>query len=173
LNQALNEASPVSIKASLGEVFFILSICTFLVFFVLLVLIRERQQILNQSYANIEKNGDKVFSVLKDHFIKYQKNKRQDVYTYNIPDETGNMLEVSEAVDKNTHLRLRVGDTVECYRQVIKLAGKKIVISRIKGNLEPPTNYIYLYNFSLVGIGFSGILFFLSIFYFMKEKVFY
>lgn len=140
-----------------------------LVFLVLFFVVRHREEVLSESYKKIEARGDRVFSTLKEHFVKYRKSESQNVYTYNIPDETGEILEISESVDPGTHNRLRVGDTVECYRQIIQLSGKRVVISRIKGNTEPPTNYKYLHGFSLFGMGFSGFLLLLALIHFIFD----
>jgi hypothetical protein len=164
------EKVPSPPDTPMGKVLFVLGISIFLVFLVLFIVVQHRTKVLNEAFSQMEDKGDKVFSVLKEHFVKYQKSKRQDIYTYNIPDETGAILEVSEAVDSNTHNRLRVGDTVECYRRVIQVSGKRTVISRIKGNIEAHTNYIYLQNMSVFGMSFSGILLFLSFILFILGK---
>lgn len=131
----------------------------------LFLVVSTRDISLQNSFLNLEKEGVKTFSILKEHHIKYKNGQRQDIYTYEIPDETGEMHEISEAVDSKTQNRLRVGDTVICIRKIVQLSGKKIVISRIEGNTASPPNYTFLKNFSLIGIGFAIILLINSFFF--------
>ncbi|MCB1178286.1 MAG: hypothetical protein KDK36_11945 [Leptospiraceae bacterium] len=139
----------------------------FSAFLILIIVVIHRDSVLKFEYSQIEKEGQTTFSVLKEHHIKYKNGKRQDIYTYEIPDEVGEMHEVSESVDANTHNRLRVGDTVVCLRKIITLSRKKLVISRIKGNTEPPMDYTFLKNYAFFGLGFS-IMLIVNSFFFWK-----
>lgn len=149
----------------LYKVFFVIGVLCFLSFMFLFHLVRHRNEVYQKELKSLNKEGNSTFSILKEHFVKYKNQTRYDIFTYNIPDETGHIVEVSEIVDPDTRKLLRVGDTVECYRKAFWLDGKRIIISRIKKNKSIFHEFEFMLKFSKFGIYFSLALCVLSLVY--------
>lgn len=149
-------------KTPVYKVFFVISLLCLFIFSILLSLVQHRKEIYKRELKSLVTQGATTFSVLKEHFVKYKNQTRYDIFTYNIPDETGQILEVSEIVDSETQKLLRVGDTVECYRKAFWLEGRRVVLSRIKKNKAPFYEFEFMLEFSRLGIYFSLLLFIFS-----------
>lgn len=137
------------------KIFLLIALLCFLIFSALFYLVRHRNEIYQRELNSLVKEGKPTFSILKEHFVKYKNQTRYDIFIYHIPDETGQILEVSEIVDSETRKLLRVGDTVECYRKAFWLEGRRVVLSRIKKNKAPFHEFEFMLKFSKWGIFFS------------------
>lgn len=158
-------------KTSLYKIFFIIAFLSFLTFKLLFDLIQHRKEIYERETKALPMQGVTTFSILKDHFVKYKNNTRYDIFTYNIPDETGEIFEVSEIVDVETRKLLRVGDTVECFRKAFWLEGRRVVISRIKKNRIEIHEFEFMLSFARFGIYFSLGISVLALVFYLKEKL--
>lgn len=119
-------------------------------------MVRYKNKSLINNYRRLETEGRTTFSVLVDqNSIKTGKQKRF-VYTYLVPDKSGNMNEVVEVVDKETNKRLRVGDTVLTKSMTTALFGRNIIVSKIVGNSAKKIKENFLHKLSVFGIFYSG-----------------
>ncbi|PJZ70723.1 hypothetical protein CH373_07290 [Leptospira perolatii] len=127
-----------------------------LVFFVPLYLVVRGENVHQaELYKSLTGPGKKEFGVLTEKTNLEKLGRTVHLYTYLVSDEFGKKHEVTEEVDEQTHLRLRVGDTVNVRCKTWTSLGKRRLIARILGNKAPTPNFHFMEILFLNGIAYS------------------
>lgn len=130
----------------------------FLFFSILYALVFFENNILINNYHILANSQNIKFGNLTEYHRLNKASSSHHIYTYKVPDNNGELHEISEDVDFNTNIRLRVGDTISVKSGQFVLFGKNVTLSRITGNKAPPADYSFILAFALAGVVFAILL---------------
>ena len=151
------------------KIFFVVGFSILTIFFCFFILVKNRNQELQEIHKKIDLEGIPAFSTVTEYH-SVQKNDKSHIYTYLLTDKQGKLHEINEYVDEKTHLKLRVGNTIETKYLIKKYFNREVVFSRIVGNKQKIRDLNLLDILSKLGLGFGLILLSVSfVFYLIKR----
>lgn len=151
------------------KIFFVVGLSILAIFFCFFILVKNRNQELQEIHRKIDSEGIPAFSTITEYHL-VQKNDKSHVYTYLLTDKQGKLHEISEYVDEKTHLKLRVGNTIETKYLIKKYFNREVIFSRIVGNKQKIRDLSLLDILSKLGLLFGMVLLGFSLVFYILKK---